>query len=102
MKKRALVLLGAFLLAACTAAKDFSSPGLEPMPGSVTYGGQPRTKLTKSPPGSTFPHNFIDQWGRQVDETYMIQPDREDRPQGVPANSLQPVSKVDTGPWRRP
>ncbi|MBD9444288.1 MULTISPECIES: hypothetical protein [unclassified Rhizobium] len=76
MKKRALVLVGAFLLAACTAAKDFSSPGLEPIPGSVTYGGQPRTKLTKSPPGSTFPHNFIDQWGQQVDETYMIQPDR--------------------------
>ncbi|EJC69283.1 hypothetical protein Rleg5DRAFT_5071 [Rhizobium leguminosarum bv. viciae WSM1455] len=49
--------------------------GLEPIPGSITYGGQPRTKLTKSP-GSAFPHDFIDQYGRQVEETYMIQPDR--------------------------
>ncbi len=73
--KKALALIGMLALVGCTA-KDFSSPGLDPIPGSVTYGGQPRTKLTKSPPGSTFPHNFIDQWGRQIDETYMIQPDR--------------------------
>ncbi|WP_318030347.1 hypothetical protein [Rhizobium ruizarguesonis] len=51
-------------------------PGLEPIPGSITYSGQPRTKLTKSPVGSAFPHDFIDQYGRQVEETYIIQPDR--------------------------
>ncbi|TAX94820.1 hypothetical protein ELH97_00915 [Rhizobium leguminosarum] len=50
--------------------------GLEPIPGSITYSGQPRTKLTKSSVGSAFPHDFIDQYGRQVEETYIIQPDR--------------------------
>ncbi|WP_246729153.1 hypothetical protein [Rhizobium ruizarguesonis] len=49
--------------------------GLEPIPGSMTY-SQPRTKLTKSPVGSAFPHDFIDQYGQQVEETYIIQPDR--------------------------
>ncbi|MBB4438271.1 hypothetical protein M2310_000819 [Rhizobium leguminosarum] len=49
---------------------------LEPIPGSITYSGQPRTKLTKSPVVPAFPHDFIDQYGRQVEETYIIQPDR--------------------------
>ncbi|MBW9113399.1 hypothetical protein JNB88_07025 [Rhizobium cauense] len=75
MNKVAVVLICALALFGCTT-KDFSSPGLDPIPGSITYGGQPRTKLAKSPPGSTFPHNFIDQWGHQVEETYMIQPDK--------------------------
>ncbi|WP_260686443.1 hypothetical protein [Rhizobium leguminosarum] len=48
--------------------------GLEPIPFSIS--GQPRTKLTKSPVGSAFPHDFIDQYGQQVEETYIIQPDR--------------------------
>jgi hypothetical protein len=42
----------------------------------LPYSGQPRTKLTKSPVGSVFPHDFIDQYGRQVEETYIIRPDR--------------------------
>ncbi|AVA25843.1 hypothetical protein [Rhizobium sp. NXC24] len=29
---------------------------LQPIPGSITYGGQPRMKLTKSPIGSQVPH----------------------------------------------
>lgn len=61
-------------LTACTATTF--GPGLEPIPGSITYGGQPRTKLTKSPIGSSFPHEFIDNQGRLVEETYIIQPDR--------------------------
>ncbi|CDM63277.1 MULTISPECIES: hypothetical protein [Rhizobium] len=72
---KALALICVLALVGCTT-KDFSSPGLDPIAGSITYSGQPRTRLTKSPPGSTFPHNFIDEWGRQVDETYMIQPDK--------------------------
>lgn len=48
----------------------------EPIPGSITYGGQPRTKLTKSPVGSWFHHRFSDQFGNLVQETYVIQPDR--------------------------
>jgi hypothetical protein len=53
-----------------------SSPGLEPIPGSITYGGQPRQKLTKAPVGSTFPHFFYDEDGVRTEETYIIQPDR--------------------------
>ncbi|EPE94596.1 hypothetical protein [Rhizobium grahamii] len=76
MRKTVLALIGLSFIAGCTGTKNFSSPGLAPIPGSVTYNGQPRTKLTKSPPGSTFPHDFIDMYGQRVEETYMIQPDR--------------------------
>jgi len=68
-------LLGALALAGCTTV-EYTGPGIEPIPGSITYSGQPRTKLTKSPVGSTFPHDFIDQYGRQVEEIYIIRPDR--------------------------
>jgi hypothetical protein len=61
-----------FLLAAC----DQTTGGLQPIPGSITYGGQPTQKLTKSPIGSQLPHIFTDQWGERVKETYIIQPDR--------------------------
>src|SRR3546814_1936444 len=30
-------------LAGCTASMSPDAPGLEPIPGSITYGGQPRT-----------------------------------------------------------
>ncbi|OLP57638.1 hypothetical protein BJF92_21805 [Rhizobium rhizosphaerae] len=60
-------------LSACTTAGD---PGVQPIPGSITYGGQPRTKLTKSPIGSTFTHLLTDEYGRQAEEVYRIQPDR--------------------------
>ncbi|EJZ18840.1 hypothetical protein NE852_29150 (plasmid) [Rhizobium sp. Pop5] len=72
-----LALVLAIFLAGCTTgAGSYSSAGLAPIPGSITYNGQPRTKLTKSPVGSSFPHSFTDQWGRQVEEIYIIQPDR--------------------------
>lgn len=77
MKPAIIGLIGTLALAGCnTAAANYSGPGLEPIPGSITYNGQPRTKLTKSPPGSAFPHDFIDQYGRQVEETYIIRSDR--------------------------
>lgn len=59
-----------FALAGCTAAK------LEPVPGSIIYNGQPRTKLMKAPVGSTFDHRFRDQFGDEYMETYRIAPDR--------------------------
>ncbi|MGG7576916.1 hypothetical protein NMA58_26835 (plasmid) [Rhizobium sp. YTUHZ045] len=72
-----LALILAVALTGCmTSAGNYSSAGLEPIPGSITYHGQPRTKLTRSPVGSSFPHTFTDQWGRQVEEIYIIQPDR--------------------------
>lgn len=51
-------------------------PGIRPIPGSITYGGQPRAKLTKSPIGSVVPHQFRNDLGQRVEETYIIQPDR--------------------------
>lgn len=51
-------------------------PGIRPIPGSITYGGQPRTRLTKSPIGSIVPHEFRNELGQRVEETYVIQPDR--------------------------
>lgn len=68
-----LALVCSVSMAGCVAAAG-SFP--EPIPGSITYNGQPRTKLKKAPVGSSFEHRFFDQVGRQVWETYVIQPDR--------------------------
>ncbi|KRD53311.1 MULTISPECIES: hypothetical protein [Sinorhizobium/Ensifer group] len=80
MKNALAALSVVLLLSGCTASGGSSyygySSNLEPIPGSITYGGQPRTKLTKSPVGSIVPHQFIDQYGRKVYETYIIEPDR--------------------------
>jgi len=71
-------LLGlALALSSCTTAgASGGGSDIAPIKGSITYGGQPRSKLTKSPIGSTFPHEFIDQFGDRVSETYVIEPDR--------------------------
>ncbi|OLP58617.1 hypothetical protein BJF93_17390 [Xaviernesmea oryzae] len=61
------------MLSACTTGGD---PGVRPIPGSITYGGQPRSRLTKAPAGSTFTHLLTDEYGRQAEETYRIEPDR--------------------------
>lgn len=71
----ALICVGALCLVGCTASAGGGNYP-DPIPGSITYGGQPRTKLTKSPVGSWFHHRFTDQFGRTVQETYVIQPDR--------------------------
>jgi hypothetical protein len=73
MKPYLAVLPCLLLLAACDQTTGYS---LQPIPGSITYGGQPTQKLTKSPIGSIVPHVFTDQWGERVRETYIIQPDR--------------------------
>ncbi len=67
--------LALFLILALTSCTTASS-SVEPIPGSITYGGQPRTKLTKSPIGSTLTHDFIMNDGRHAFETYRIAPDR--------------------------
>ncbi|WP_137131911.1 hypothetical protein [Rhizobium sp. FY34] len=71
MDRQIIAVLGLVALASCTTG----STELEPIPGSLTYNGQPSTRLTKSPIGSTFSHDFYD-GSRQVLETYVIQPDR--------------------------
>jgi hypothetical protein len=69
--KLALVALGVPFLFMSSA---FAS-ALEPIPGSITYKGQPAHRLQKSPVGSTFTHEFTS--GLQnYTETYEIQPDR--------------------------
>jgi len=68
---RTIAIMMVLALAGCTTAPD-----VEPIPGSITYGGQPRTKLTKSPIGSTLSNEFVMGDGRLAIETYRVQPDR--------------------------
>ena len=60
------------ILVGCAQA----TPPIEPVPGSITYGGQPRSQLTKAPAGSTVTNRLRDPFGQGFEETYIIQPDR--------------------------
>jgi hypothetical protein len=74
-----LATLGSLFLTSCVATGPYagqSYAGLEPIPGSITYGGQPRTKLKKAPVGSTLHNNFEGPYGERIEETYMVMPDR--------------------------
>mgnify|MGYP000866709697 FL=1 len=70
----------ALVLAGCSTGGPGAyvgpAPYVEPIPGSITYRGQPRTKLTKSPIGSTFKHEFRIDGSTRAAETYRIAPDR--------------------------
>jgi hypothetical protein len=59
------------------AALLLASPAfaIEPIPGSITYGGGPHAKLQKSPVGSTLVHRFRYE-GDEYEERYVLQPDR--------------------------
>ncbi|KQY20280.1 hypothetical protein [Rhizobium sp. Root482] len=72
--KSIIIFAVAAMVASCTTSASHQS--LEPIPGSITYGGQPRTKLMKSPIGSTFEHRFLGNNGTRWYEIYQIQPDR--------------------------
>jgi hypothetical protein len=61
------------LLAA--VAGSSSAFAIEPIPGSITYNGQPATRLEKAPIGSAVPNEFFS-GGQRYKETYVIQPDR--------------------------
>ncbi|MGP4675075.1 MULTISPECIES: hypothetical protein [Agrobacterium] len=52
-----------------------SASALEPIPGSITYGGQPHSRLQKAPVGSLVTHDFFS-GGNRYREIYLIQPDR--------------------------
>ncbi|QEE43165.1 hypothetical protein FVA81_00460 (plasmid) [Rhizobium sp. WL3] len=65
-------ILSALVLAALAAP----TMALEPIPGSITFPTQPRTKLVKAPIGSVVNHSFTDGFGRRVKETYIITADR--------------------------
>jgi len=79
---RQFIVIGvlAALLGGCTVEPVVRTyeigPDIRPIPGSITYGGQPRSRTTKAPVGSPIDHEFYDQYGNRVYETYLIQPDR--------------------------
>lgn len=66
--------VGTMVLSSCNSS--ISPVSYEPMPGSITFKGQPGTKLTKVPIGSTFRHEFRHGTGDYYIETYQVQPDR--------------------------
>lgn len=66
------LILAAFGVSALFVSSAFA---LEPIPGSITYGGQPVHRLQKAPVGSTFDDTFASN-GQRYTETYKIQPDR--------------------------
>ena len=77
MKNMVAAALAALFLASCVQSQSYSSmPEIEPIPGSITYGGQPRTKLRKAPVGSTLHNNFRGLYGERIEETYVVMPDR--------------------------
>lgn len=69
--KRFAALSLALALAGCTAV----SGEVQPIPGSITYGAGPSTRLTKSPVGSQVLHRLRDQFGKEWEELYIVQPD---------------------------
>ena len=70
------------LTAVVCAALASPAFAIEPIPGSITYGGA-NPKLQKSPPGSTL-INRIDDGSNEYEERYVVQPD----------HSLKLVSRV--------
>nr|WP_072381149.1 hypothetical protein [Rhizobium tibeticum] len=59
----------AIALAACTT----STTEIQPLPGSLTYGG----RVVHSPyrPGTVIKNTFLGQFGYRVNERYVVQPD---------------------------
>ena len=68
----AAILLAGLAVQTALATK---ARALEPIPGSLTFQGQPKTKLLKSPIGSTFSHRFY-AGAAHYQETYEITEDR--------------------------
>ncbi|MDI7864182.1 hypothetical protein MRS76_19760 [Rhizobiaceae bacterium n13] len=66
------VLLASLAVQTALATK---ARALEPIPGSITFQGQPKTKLQKSPVGSIFSHSFY-AYGARYEETYRLREDR--------------------------
>jgi len=59
-------------LTACSAtadpelvARDYGAD-LAPIWGSITYGGQPESRLAKAPAGGTFGHEFTNRFGNSI------------------------------------
>lgn len=68
---KTLVAATALLASLAGASSAFA---IEPIPGSITYGGHQST-LEKSPVGSNFFHTFYSPNGEEVRETYKVNSD---------------------------
>jgi hypothetical protein len=66
----------AVLVGTAVASLPVPAGALEPVPGSITFGGQPRTKLLKAPVGSTVTHQFYNDAGQDVHEVYLLDENR--------------------------
>lgn len=62
-------------LALATVLTASPALALDPIPGSITYGDGPSTKLQKSPIGSSVTHVFYS-GSMKYEERYILQPDR--------------------------
>jgi hypothetical protein len=67
-------LLAAFISIAAFAPAAYAVT-IDPIPGSLVYPTQPKTKLQKAPIGSIVQHNFYSN-GVTYNETYRVLPDR--------------------------
>jgi hypothetical protein len=56
-------------LAACTT----STAEIQPLPGSLTYGG--RVIHAPYKPGTVVKHTFLGKFGYRINERYVVQPD---------------------------
>lgn len=79
MKKFLVMSIAAIALTACTStgnpefrAIDYG-PGIQPIPGSLTYGGgKPKSRFANMPAGYTFSHEFYSRFGSRVEERYRV------------------------------
>lgn len=88
MTKTLKAAVSAIVLVASLAAQTAlatKANALEPIEGSITFQGQPRTKLLKAPIGSTFTHRF-----KNYEETYRL---REDRSLEIVSRRKIPMNK---------
>lgn len=67
------IFAAAILIAALAGSS--AAFAIEPIEGSITYGGQQAT-LDEAPVGSYFFHTFTSQDGNDVRETYKVNADR--------------------------
>jgi len=65
----------AFAIMLALSGCSTGSADLEPIRGSITYGGHV-ARLNKAPVGSTMSNDFEDELGRWIQEVYVVQPDR--------------------------
>ncbi|MCA0256708.1 MAG: hypothetical protein LCH47_08970 [Proteobacteria bacterium] len=65
--------IAAVLASAFSATSAFA---LEPIKGSITFDSQPSQHLSAAPVNSPVSHEFVDEFGKRVSETYIVTPDR--------------------------